>query len=34
MVGDRAILVSTKLNTIRIDEDAIWYGADLTVAAQ
>jgi len=33
-VGDRTILVSTKMNTIRIDPDAIWYGADVALQSQ
>jgi hypothetical protein len=30
-VGDRAIAISSQMNEIRIDPDAIWYGASVTL---
>jgi hypothetical protein len=33
-VGDKVLLISTRVNSIRIDPDAIWYGASVAVKAE
>jgi len=32
-VGGRPIAINAKLNTLRVDEDAIWYGADVNLTS-